>query len=141
LAAGAAVVAALASWQGTPLSPEANTYLSSWSFVSYWTTVNWTTFVVAAAGGVGGGLLIVANRRVLTTGVVIALAFVPSLCLAVLELSLGNAELAAPGILRWSIDVVLVVVGCSGVFLVKRHVDRRVIAGHQSPKQTPSRKS
>jgi hypothetical protein len=127
------VVAALAWWQGTPLSPQANTYLSSDTFITYWTTVNWATFVVAAAGGVGGGLLIVANRRVLTTGIIIALAFVPSLCLAVLELSLGHPELAGRGVLRWSIDVVLVVVGCSGVSPVKRHVDRRLIAGRQGP--------
>jgi hypothetical protein len=96
--------------------------------------------VVAAAGGIGGGLLIVVNRRVLTTGIVIALAFVPSLTLAVLELSLGQPELAARGILRWSVDIVLVVVGCSAVFLAKRHVDRRLIAGRQDPKPTPERR-
>lgn len=129
LAAGAAAVAGLALLQGTPLSPEADTYLTSQSFVTYWTTVNWTTLVVAAAGGVGGGLLIVANRRVLTTGIVIALAFVPSLSLAVLELSLGQPELAVRGMFRWAVDVVMVVIACSGVFLVKRRIDRRLIAG------------
>jgi hypothetical protein len=49
------------------------------------------------------------NRRVLTTGIVIALAFVPSLTLAVLERSLGQPELAVRAILRWSVEVVLVV--------------------------------
>lgn len=137
LAVGAATVAALARLQGEPLSPQADTYLGSAAFVTYWTTVNWTSFVVAAAGGVGGGLLIVANRRVLTTGIVIALAFVPSLSLAVLELSLGEPELAARAVLRWSVDVVLVVACCSGVFFVKRRVDRRLIAGCNNPNALP----
>lgn len=81
--------------------------------------------LVGAAGGVAGGLLIVVNRRVLATGVVIAL--VPSLTLAVMELSIGEPALAAKATLRWATDAVLVVVGCSAVFAMKRSDDGRTL--------------
>lgn len=80
---------------------------------------------VAAGGGIGGGLLIVLNRRVLTTGIVIALALVPSIALAVLELLDGQPSLAVQALLRWLLDVVFVMVGCAVVFEVKRRTDGR----------------
>lgn len=110
----------------TPLSGGgADTYLSSDVLVSYWTTITWTSVLVGSAGG----LLLVTNRRVLTTGVVIALALVPSLALAVLELGAGEPALAGSALLRWLLDVVLVLVGCSAVFAVKRRTDKRVMSG------------
>lgn len=112
-----------------PLSADADTYMRSSALVSYWTTTTWTSVLVGAAGGVAGGLLIVVNRRVLATGVVIALALVPSLALAVLELSLGEPGLAAKAALRWATDAVLVVIGCAAVFALKRAADHRTVSG------------
>lgn len=125
LALGAALVGVLAAVIGSPLSSSSNTYLSTDVLERYWTTITWTSLLVGAAGGIGGGLLIVLNRRVLTTGIVIALALVPSLTLAVLELLDGELSLAARALLRWLVDVVFVVVGCALVFDIKRRTDGR----------------
>lgn len=128
LIVGAAVFAGLSYLSGTePLSSAADTYMSSGVLVSYWTTTTWTSVLVGAAGGLAGGLLIVINRRVLATGVVIALALVPSLTLAVLELSIGEPVLALKAALRWGTDAVLVVLGCAAVFAVKRWSDQRTM--------------
>lgn len=125
LAVGAAAVGALATLIGSPLSSASDTYLPTDAFEKYWTTITWTSVLVAAGGGIGGALLIVLNRRVLTTGIVIALALVPSISLAVLELFDGQPTLAAQALLRWALDVVFVVVGCALVFEVKRRTDGR----------------
>ena len=99
--------------------------MSSDVLVSYWTTTTWTSVLVGAVGGIAGGLLIVVNRRVLATGVVIALALVPSLTLSGLELSIGEPGLAGKAALRWATDAVLVAFGCSAVFAAKRASDQR----------------
>ena len=125
LAVGAAFVGVLTSITGSPLSESTNTYLPTESFEKYWTTITWTSVLVAAGGGVGGGLLIVLNRRVLTTGIVIALALVPSVTLAVLELFAGQPSLAGQAMLRWALDVAFVVIGCTVVFEIKRRTDGR----------------
>lgn len=125
VALGAAVVGVLASLTGSPLSPSGDTYLTTQSFEQYWTTITWTSVLVAAGGGIGGALLIVLNRRVLTTGIVIALALVPSVTLAVLELFAGQPSLAGQAMLRWLLDVVSVIIGCTLVFEIKRRTDGR----------------
>lgn len=130
LAVGAATLAGLAHlFDGSPLSPANSTYFTSEVLVDYWTTIGWTSAVVGFSGGVVGALLVVANRRVLTTGVVIALALVPSLSLTVMELMAGRPGLAGQAALRWLLDVVLVVIGCSLVFVVKARQDGRLISG------------
>lgn len=125
IAAGAGVFTLAALLVGDPLPSSTDTYLTTDSLERYWTTITWTSVVVAAGGGIGGGLLIVLNRRVLTTGIVIALALVPSIALAVLELFDGAPSLAGQALLRWLVDVVAVVLGCALVFAVKRRTDGR----------------
>ena len=80
---------------------------------------------MAAGGGVAGGVLIVVNRRVLATGVVIALGLVPSMTLAILAVAAGEPGLAGRAMLRWLQDVVLVVIACALVFWTERRSDGR----------------
>ena len=129
VAGAAAFVAANAVFGSTLLGSSSDTYLSSQVLETYWTTTTWTSVLIAAAGGAAGALLIVTNRRVLATGVVIALALVPSLALAVMELAKGELDLAARATGRWAVDMVLVIAACSVVFAVKRHTDGRTISG------------
>lgn len=130
LMAGAAVFVAVNAVLGsTLLGSSSDTYLSSQVLETYWTTTGWADVVIALAGGAAGALLIVTNRRVLATGVVIALALVPSLALAVMEVANGDVDLAARATGRWAVDVVLVLAGCSLVFAIKRRTDARTISG------------
>lgn len=126
LCAGAAAFAGLLLLSDADLLSEAS-YHRAEELERYWTTVEWTDGVVALAGGIGGAVLLVTNRRVLTTGIVIALALVPSLALAVVELLAGEPALAGRALLRWALDVVLVLVGCTLVFALKRLTDRRAM--------------
>jgi hypothetical protein len=128
LAAGAAAVAALASWQGTPLSREsdpasAGTPSSPTGRPSTgppsWSPQQAASAVACSSWPTGGSLRPASSSRWRSSHRCRS----PS----------WSCRSASPSwrrpILRWSIDVVLVIVGCSGVFVAKRHVDRRLIPG------------
>lgn len=101
-------------------------YLPAGVLVSYWSTITASSVIVSAGASAAGALLIATHRSVLTAGVMIALALIPSASVAAMALVAGNPDLAVKGLLRWSIDAALVAVLSGLVFLWKRHrVQRR----------------
>ena len=95
-------------------------YLESGELTSYWTTITLSSVVVSAAAGIAGGLLIATNRSVLTGGVMIALALIPSAALVAMCLVVGEFSMSLDALLRWLIDVGLVLGMSYGVFSWKR---------------------
>lgn len=83
-------------------------YLSSNTLVGYWTTVSAASLVVSAIAAMAGTLLVISNRAVLTGGVMIALALIPSLGIAGMALAAGRWDLLTQGLCRWGIEVVVV---------------------------------
>lgn len=82
LVPAAGLTALLLRAMGTdPLGSADGGYLPSGALVRYWDGVTLNATIVTIAAGVGGALLIAANRSVLTAGVMIALALVPSAAL------------------------------------------------------------
>ncbi len=104
-------------------------YLGASTLVAYWSTISWAGIAVGATAAVCGGLLLAINRTVLTAGVMVALALVPTASLAPMALVAGDPALAGRATARFLVEVVLVVVGSSLVFLTKRYQDRRRISG------------
>lgn len=126
LVAGAALVAALALLFGSSaVGSDRSAYLDSGVLVEYWTTITWTGVVVGAVGSVCGGLLVSINRTVLTAGVMVALALVPSAALVTMALVEGDLAMALAALRRFLLEVSLVIVGAGLVFTVKHRVDRR----------------
>lgn len=97
LVAGAAAAAMLSRILGAgPFDTGTSSYLPDGSLVTYFSTVSWTSFLVAIVAGVGGAVLLVVNRSVLTAGIMIALALIPSLAITSMALVDLDLTLAGP---------------------------------------------
>jgi uncharacterized membrane protein len=109
-----------------PILNGEGTYLSSSSLVSYWTTFTLPGLAASAAAAIGGAILIAAGRAVLTGGVMIALALIPSATLVSMGLIAGEPEISGKAAVRWLADARFVLVLSMGVFAFKRYrVHRR----------------
>lgn len=65
--------------------------------------------LVSAFAAAAGAVVITGQRSVLTTGVMIALALIPSMSIVGMALASADLALAGRGFVRWSVDAVLVV--------------------------------
>lgn len=126
LGAGSACAAGLSLLLGgSALDARVDGYLEPGPLLAYWSTTTWPGVAVGVVAGAGGGLLMSINRTVLTAGVMVALALVPSASLVSMGLIAGDLALAAGALLRFVIEAALVIAGCTVVFILKRRVDRR----------------
>ncbi|HSK23874.1 MAG TPA: DUF389 domain-containing protein [Egicoccus sp.] len=123
---GAALAALLGMAFGTDaLDAGGDSYLGDAVLLEFWTTVSWTGVVVGAAGAVCGGILVSLNRTVLTAGVMVALALVPTAALVPMAFIAGDPGLAGRAAGRFGVEVALVLAGITLMFTVKRRLDRR----------------
>lgn len=116
LALGGAVTALVFSaWDPGPSTP-----LAEQEWVSFWSTLTLSSVVISVFGSTAGAVVISGRRSVLTTGVMITLALIPSMTLVGMGVVVGDFLLAGQGLLRWSVDVVLVMGMSAVVFALKR---------------------
>lgn len=112
-AAAAALIAILIS-----STPEGE--LGSRHWVEYWSSLTPISVVIAVAASGAGAAIIAAQRSVLTAGVMIALALIPSASIVGMALVSGELALAGQAALRWIVDVGCVIVGGTVIFGAKR---------------------
>lgn len=96
-----------------------STYLSSYELLNYWSSVTAVSVIVSGLAGIAGALLVATNRSVLTAGVMIALALVPSAALVGVGLASMNSDILWPSLLRFLIDVGLVIAAGLAVLKIK----------------------
>jgi hypothetical protein len=99
---------------------ERSVELGTRSWVQFWSTVTPTGVVASTFAAAAGAVVISGQRSVLTTGVMIALALIPSMAIVGMGISVGDFSLAAGGFVRWAVDVALVVVVSALVLSLKR---------------------
>jgi uncharacterized membrane protein len=116
----AIAAAAVLRLAGQPLLT-GDTYLPAASLVTYWSTVTFPSIASSVVAAVGGAVLVAAGRALLTGGVMIALALVPTLSLFGMALVAGEWQLAGQAAIRWIIEVALVLVLSTAVMLWKRN--------------------
>lgn len=97
-------------------------YLAGGALIKYWTNLSLTSIMVTLVAGFAGAILIATRRSVLTSGVMIALALIPSAVIFSMGLMTGRLDIAAKGLQRWLIEVGLVVATAGLVFIWKRRV-------------------
>lgn len=102
------------------IDPSGSVELESRTWVRYWSTMTPPGVVASVLAAAAGAVVISGQRSVLTTGVMIALALVPSMSLVGMALAAGNTSLAGQALVRWGVDVVLVVGVGALVLVVKR---------------------
>lgn len=126
LFAGAVVTSLAFRVFGAPIAGEQASYLPPRVLVNYWTSISPSDLLVSGVAGIAGAMLIATHRAVLTSGVMIALALIPSLTIAAIGMVQWDLALLKSGLLRWGIDVLLVMVSSLAIFAWKRwRIDRR----------------
>jgi uncharacterized membrane protein len=102
-----------------PLKGESS-YLPSGVLVNYWTTIKPTTVLVSIVASAAGGLIILANKSVLTAGVMIALALVPSISLTGMAIATGEPGIAWDAFTRFLLDFFSVLIVTAIVIIIKK---------------------
>lgn len=114
------------TWRAGPLDAGGGgTYLAAQDLIVTWSTISWGGVLVGVVAGVAGGLLMAINRTVLTAGVMVALALVPTAALVPMALVAGDPVLAAGTALRFAVEVLLVLVTTAVVFALETRADSR----------------
>jgi hypothetical protein len=118
------LAAALTTWflraiGENPLGGESS-YLPAGVLVSYWTSIKATSVLVTATASVAGALVIITNRSVLTAGIMIALALVPSATILGMALASGDMSTAQDAFMRWLMEIALVAIFSAATFYVKK---------------------
>jgi hypothetical protein len=133
LLAGGAAGGLLLMATGRPIPVAEGTYLQPGSLLTYWTTVSGPSVMVSLLAGAVGAVLIATNRSVLTAGVMIALALVPSIAIAGMGLVAADIGTVVGAVTRWAVDVGLVIAMSVAVFAIKhRTVQRRPMMGRRT---------
>jgi hypothetical protein len=101
------------------------TYLPEKSLVSFWTSFSAPGLMTSFIASIAGAVLIAANRSVLTAGVMIALALVPTAALAGMALVVGDTHTAGLATARWLIEFGAVAMFSFLVFAWKRRTKHR----------------
>lgn len=123
---GATVTALILRALGISVNETSSSYLPAGVLVSYWTTISPPSLIASFIASIAGTVLIASNRSVLTAGVMIALALIPTISITGMALVAGDFGLAGAGIIRWLIDVAFVGIFSALIFLWKsRQVHQR----------------
>jgi hypothetical protein len=94
--------------------------LPTGDWVGYWSQVTGEGIATSFLAGIAGGIIISTRMKVLSTGVMVALALVPSFALIGMGLAAGEVALAGQASLRWLAEVACVMIGGGTVIASKR---------------------
>jgi uncharacterized membrane protein len=117
---GAVCAALILSLLGEEIIYAETSFFPEGVFVPYWTSIKSTSLIISTAAGLTGALLIVCDRSVLTGGVMIALALIPSMSIAGMATVNGDANTMAAAFMRWSVEALIVIVCSALIFFWKR---------------------
>lgn len=99
--------------------------LESRSWAQYWSTFTPPGVLASIIGAAAGAFVVSGLRSVLTTGVMITLSLVPSITLVGMAIASGDMTLAAKAFVRWSVDVLLVLLMSAVVLGAKQKLVHR----------------
>jgi hypothetical protein len=124
LVLGAAAMAALLPALETP-PLAATSYLGADALTDYWSASKPASLLLALLAGAAGAVLVATNRTVLTAGVMIALALIPTASLVGAGLAAGEPSLAGQAALRWLVEALVVTIASLLVLWWKRRTVQR----------------
>lgn len=102
------------------VDPSRSANLETRYWVQFWSTLTPTSVVASTFAAAAGAFVISGQRSVLTTGVMIALALIPSMAIVGMGITVGDLALAGRGFVRWAVDAGLVVLVSAVVLGLKR---------------------
>lgn len=95
------------------------------AWVRFWSSTGPASVLMAIVGGLAGAATVSADRPVLTAGVMIALALVPSSAIVGMSLAAWDLELMGGAVVRWLTDAVLVATAGGLLFALKKRFGHR----------------
>ena len=108
---GAALTSLLLGALGmNPIEGSPAYYAIEKDLIRYWTTITKFSLLASAAASIAGALLIATRKSVFTSGVMIGLALVPTAAIVGMGSIAGDFTLAGKALLRFSLDIGLVLV-------------------------------
>jgi uncharacterized membrane protein len=116
LAVAAAVVTPLALF----LNKMSVNQLTATHWANYWSKIKASGIATSLLAGLAGGVMVSSRMKGLGTGVMVALALIPSMALIGMDLTEGLTNLAFGTAERWLVEVVCVVIGGGSIIVVKR---------------------
>lgn len=99
--------------------------LASGYWANYWSKVQPSGLATSLLAGIAGGVIISSRMKVLGTGVMVALALIPSMALIGMGLASGHVDMALGAAGRWLVEVGCVVFGGGLIIAVKRKMLHR----------------
>ncbi|HEV7344932.1 MAG TPA: DUF389 domain-containing protein [Devosia sp.] len=122
LAIGAAIGFLLAMAMAAP--PSEDVLGQHW--IGFWSSFSWAGVLVAVLAGLAGSAVVTSRETVFATGVMVALALIPSMAIFGLGLAAGDFDLALRGLGRWMLEAVLVLLAAgAGIALKQALLHRR----------------
>jgi hypothetical protein len=116
LVVGAAAMTLVLRWAGIDVFGGKASYLPERVLLNYWFTLSVPGILVTIMAGVAGAVLLYTERSILTLAIMIALALIPSAAMVGMGLVGGDLAVAGRGLLRWAIEVAIVLVTALAVF-------------------------
>jgi hypothetical protein len=117
--------AAIAAFILQQIDPKPATVLESQTGVSYWSSFTATGVFVSLLGAAAGAVVVCGLRSVLTTGVMITLALVPSMSIVGMGIAMADFALAGNGFSRWTVDAILVLAVSAFIIVLKQKLVHR----------------
>lgn len=102
------------------LDPNGLVDLAARSWIDYWSSVTPAGVIVSLCAGAAGTAVVAAQRSVLSAGVMVALALVPTMTIAGMAIVAGNPQMAAGGLTRWAVEAVCVLAASTVVLWLKQ---------------------
>lgn len=102
------------------IDAERTSNLETRSWVRYWSSVTSSGVLLSLVAGAAGAVTVTAQRSVLSAGVMIALALVPSMSIVGMALVVGDFALAGRGLGRWAVEAASVIVSSAVVLGMKQ---------------------
>lgn len=102
------------------LDASPSSILESRVSVRYWSSFTTTGVLASVFGSLAGAIIISGLRSTMTTGVMIALALVPSMAIVGMGVGTGDLPVAASALARWGVDALLVLAASALVFAAKK---------------------
>ena len=115
-----ALAAAVTYWVLQAIDPSSSNELTTREWIRYWSSLSPSSVVVALSAGAAGAVVVTAGRSVLTAGVMIALALVPTMAITGMALGAGDITLAIEAAGRWLVDALSVIFAGGLVFVTKQ---------------------
>ena len=99
--------------------------LAAGHWANYWSSIQGSGVATSLLAGVAGGVIVSSRMKVLGTGVMVALALIPSMALIGMGLASGLPDLALGASGRWLVEVICVMAGGGSIIVLRRKLLHR----------------